>query len=278
MKLDWPVILADFITLCPLDQIDFESVPLSDAPWDNLLEANWCVERISKYTPYLVRDKGLTTSTGRMIKTVDLPEDTEEVAYLFANCIPFKTTDQLWTFSDCQEFLPACSGAWGPWVYIPGSQWGPKLYYEKGFCQSIELNSIKTPQDILYELNYYHEVIGKDLNFLFSALAEIFGDLKYLPEKFDPRTYIKRFERCTLKINKRIPMPPKLRHQILERDGFRCCDCGVTAQTPGVVLEVDHKVAVSKGGSNDPDNLRTLCKDCNIGKSNRDIDYPEGHR
>jgi hypothetical protein len=64
----------------------------------------------------------------------------------------------------------------------------------------------------------------------------------------------------------------RTRHQILERDGFKCVDCGASPAT-GAVLEVDHTIPISKGGSNDPSNLRTLCSDCNRGKSDRIVDY-----
>lgn len=56
-----------------------------------------------------------------------------------------------------------------------------------------------------------------------------------------------------------------LRYNILERDGFACQICGRTA-ADGVKLEVDHIIPVSKGGRSTPENLRTLCYDCNRGK------------
>lgn len=61
---------------------------------------------------------------------------------------------------------------------------------------------------------------------------------------------------------------PKLRYNIFERDGYRCKVCGLGA-SDGAVLEVDHVIAVSKGGSNDIENLQTLCWACNSGKGNR---------
>jgi len=56
-----------------------------------------------------------------------------------------------------------------------------------------------------------------------------------------------------------------LRFAILKRDGYRCQICGRTAQD-GIKLEVDHKLARSKGGIDKPENLWTLCFDCNRGK------------
>lgn len=55
-----------------------------------------------------------------------------------------------------------------------------------------------------------------------------------------------------------------MRLSILTRDGFRCVLCGATAQTN--ILEVDHIIARVNGGGDTPDNLRTLCHDCNVGK------------
>jgi len=63
------------------------------------------------------------------------------------------------------------------------------------------------------------------------------------------------------------PVGESLRFEILKRD--RVCQlCG--AGRNDAVLEVDHIVPRSKGGSNDPDNLQVLCARCNRGKSNRD--------
>lgn len=57
---------------------------------------------------------------------------------------------------------------------------------------------------------------------------------------------------------------------VLARDNWTCCSCGRSSKEEGITLEVDHIVPRSRGGSNDIGNLQTLCKKCNIGKSNRD--------
>lgn len=57
---------------------------------------------------------------------------------------------------------------------------------------------------------------------------------------------------------------------VLARDSWTCCSCGRSSKEEGITLEVDHIIPRSKGGSNDIVNLQTLCKKCNIGKSNRD--------
>ena len=45
-----------------------------------------------------------------------------------------------------------------------------------------------------------------------------------------------------------------LRRVILERDGYRCRNCGRAGR-----LEVDHIRTLWRGGSNEPDNLQALC-------------------
>lgn len=67
--------------------------------------------------------------------------------------------------------------------------------------------------------------------------------------------------------NKRSPLPPALRYKILKRDMFTCKSCG--ARAPEVELEVDHKIPVSKGGTDEESNLITRCMDCNRGKGNK---------
>jgi hypothetical protein len=61
---------------------------------------------------------------------------------------------------------------------------------------------------------------------------------------------------------------PKLRMDILARDEYTCQICGADRGT-GAILEIDHIHPVSRGGTNDPNNLQVLCRDCNAGKSNR---------
>lgn len=59
-----------------------------------------------------------------------------------------------------------------------------------------------------------------------------------------------------------------LRFKVLKRDNYRCCICGRDA-SDGVKLEIDHTIPKSKGGTNEIENLKTLCYDCNRGKGNK---------
>lgn len=67
-------------------------------------------------------------------------------------------------------------------------------------------------------------------------------------------------------IRRRDSIKPKLRFEILKRDGFRCKYCG-HGEEDGVKLHVDHIVALANGGTTEPDNLVTACENCNAGKS-----------
>ena len=65
-------------------------------------------------------------------------------------------------------------------------------------------------------------------------------------------------------------MNSKLRNSIKTRDNHTCRFCSVSlAAEPHLLLEVDHVIAVSKGGLSTPDNLQTLCWRCNRTKSNK---------
>jgi len=59
------------------------------------------------------------------------------------------------------------------------------------------------------------------------------------------------------------------RFRILERDGFRCKYCGADSST--TLLEIDHVVPVVNGGTNDDSNLVVACRECNNGKSGRNL-------
>ena len=79
-------------------------------------------------------------------------------------------------------------------------------------------------------------------------------DLKGIPEE---------------RLRKRKKIPMTQRYKILKRDNFCCSLCGRSpANTGGVTLHIDHIIPVSKGGETIPENLQTLCSECNLSKSN----------
>jgi 5-methylcytosine-specific restriction endonuclease McrA len=62
----------------------------------------------------------------------------------------------------------------------------------------------------------------------------------------------------------RRPISTALREQLFNRDHYQCRNCEASPLTDKKIkLEVDHIVPVSRGGTNAPQNLQTLCRNCN---------------
>lgn len=75
------------------------------------------------------------------------------------------------------------------------------------------------------------------------------------PDEKDPR----KIERAKMTLS--------LRYSILLRDRFTCKGCGRSPNRgDDIKLHVDHIVAIALGGKTVPENLQTLCDECNLGK------------
>jgi len=57
---------------------------------------------------------------------------------------------------------------------------------------------------------------------------------------------------------------PAKRARIYERDQHRCVECGCDDPE---LLTIDHRVPITKGGTNKDDNLQTMCRPCNQQKA-----------
>ena len=68
---------------------------------------------------------------------------------------------------------------------------------------------------------------------------------------------------------KRKSISKTVRFEVFKRDLFKCQYCG--AHPPGVLLHIDHILAVASGGTNVIDNLVTACLPCNLGKGVRGL-------
>ena len=93
--------------------------------------------------------------------------------------------------------------------------------------------------------------------------------LNRLYRRAEERTRAEK-ERYDAASYQRSQMTPKLRFEVMKRDGYRCRICGKSA-SEGAKLEVDHIVPVSKGGKTVMSNLQTLCRECNRGKAARSM-------
>ena len=92
-------------------------------------------------------------------------------------------------------------------------------------------------------------------------------ELEYYLERLEELKRTRKTRQYQIKME-RAKMTDSLRYDILKRDNFRCQLCGSTAQD-GVKLHVDHIYPIAKGGKTTPENLRTLCDRCNMGKSDK---------
>lgn len=63
---------------------------------------------------------------------------------------------------------------------------------------------------------------------------------------------------------KKRKISPGLRTRVFERDAYRCRQCGGHRS-----LQCDHVIPESKGGPTTFENLQTLCRACNLTKSNK---------
>lgn len=65
----------------------------------------------------------------------------------------------------------------------------------------------------------------------------------------------------------RPPLPRHIRRAVIARDGLDCALCGrITIEGGGtnpLATEIDHKRPVARGGTDDLDNLRVACRECN---------------
>jgi hypothetical protein len=102
--------------------------------------------------------------------------------------------------------------------------------------------------------------------------GEIISDIEFptptKKAKSIPHTYHKK--RAKTANARTISLSVRLK--VLNRDNFRCVFCGKSPATDlGTKLHIDHIKPFSQGGSNEIDNLQTLCVECNLGKSDRII-------
>lgn len=82
-------------------------------------------------------------------------------------------------------------------------------------------------------------------------------------EKFELYLKYNIEKKKTMKYQRSL-MTQKLREQIKQRDNYMCqiC-CNSLSMEPNLLLEIDHIIPISKGGTTEETNLQTLCWKCN---------------
>jgi hypothetical protein len=79
------------------------------------------------------------------------------------------------------------------------------------------------------------------------------------------RLYVSRFMRLPPLVarGRRPEVPLSVKRAVFARDGRACVLCGATER-----LELDHVIPWSHGGQHTIENLRVLCKPCNVRRGN----------
>jgi 5-methylcytosine-specific restriction endonuclease McrA len=172
---------------------------------------------------------------------------------------------------------------WGSWYLAPNL----KLKCSKDTAIVLDIDEFNSTADILGHIFVVVTVSCKvqnplgasDIACAMYAVKEIlkFNDVNIRENvKFNGFKCAKRY--YTHVVNKR-NVPNTLRMSIFVRDKFKCVYCGLSAKD-GAILNVDHILPISKGGSNESHNLQTLCRTCNNGKADRimpdDVPSPSG--
>ncbi len=149
---------------------------------------------------------------------------------------------------------------------LPRANFKRYRYIEENMCNSItKYCSLRNNQ--IYEHKYKENLIICEVSYTSPAGRNNYydkreytiHDVMQILDNVD--SYNKSFAE-----RERAKMTTTLRYSILKRDNFKCLICGRGSED-GVKLQVDHIIPVSKGGKTVEENLRTLCKDCNRGKS-----------
>lgn len=115
---------------------------------------------------------------------------------------------------------------------------------------------IPTDLDLLRE---QFKVMAADSSYTLGDIFNASMEVLMLPYRFKDVLSMVKNREGTHRI------PPKIRVKIIARDNSTCQLCG--AMAPGVPIEIDHIIPRSRGGLTEEKNLRVLCRDCNVGKS-----------
>lgn len=142
------------------------------------------------------------------------------------------------------------------WLHI---WWG-------GYSCSVDLDGIRRPEDLLWLLVHLgrKDWDGQTPTAVTHMILAVAKERNWEHHKPVPHEN-EAPPAFQGKAAERAKMTPKLRYEVIKRDGYRCRACGFSVQH-GARLHVDHIVAIANGGETKNANLQTLCSSCNLGK------------
>jgi len=112
-------------------------------------------------------------------------------------------------------------------------------------------------------------------SFISDRIALMFLNLEFeiktgikLPSIFErPKFESSETKKPNKKGKKRNHISKSIRHEVFKRDRYKCVECGASKEK--TTLHIDHILPISQGGTDELDNLQTLCEECNFAKSSR---------
>jgi hypothetical protein len=114
-------------------------------------------------------------------------------------------------------------------------------------------------------------VTGDDLVQAIADMEREAPDVRIVGKGYKPR-----YEGGTPRLPDREWWP--LRRAVFERDNWTCAYCSKTFAPYASGITADHIVPLSRGGSNEMDNLTACCLPCNSSKSDRLLSEWQGRR
>lgn len=132
--------------------------------------------------------------------------------------------------------------------------------YNQAYCSEVEIEFKENNKNLAtYFLLFstHKDLLTEDLIDMY--FEDFMNRFRYLISKNNHKN-IPRKERDNI--------TSSIRLEVLKRDNYSCQICGNNKEN-GAILHVDHIIPVSKGGIDEMSNLRTLCRNCNLSKSDR---------
>lgn len=108
---------------------------------------------------------------------------------------------------------------------------------------------------------------GMDADAIVAAVAEMEGQVTPVRSKAAERA-----DKYRMRRNLSDQDWASLTRQVIERDGWICSYCDLDISKSDVRHAIDHVFPLSKGGTNELDNLCMSCQPCNSSKGDKILD------
>ena len=139
-----------------------------------------------------------------------------------------------------------------------------KIFDKKHLIRKLGFTDIDFSQ--LYFPKYIFRYVSAGGNS--STSCQVVFDIGNLERFVSYLSQIVKFKRSVA--GQRSLMTISLREEIKRRDNYTCQQCGIsTNEEPNLLLEIDHRIPLSKGGMSEKENLQTLCWKCNRSKGSK---------